>query len=180
MADTNVDAALDGSATVDPALYRELIGKFATGVGVVTALLGEREFAMTANSITSVSLDPLLVLVSFMRDSDTGQAVRKSGRFGLSVLDSVHGRDIARACARKLATDTDTQLAGVSTYRGHDGAILVEGALECLACTVEQIHAVGDHDVVIARTERVPAAQGDGRPLVFFDGSFWELDRPVS
>ena len=172
-------ANADAANPVDPGLYREVIGRFATGVGVVTAVLGDREFAMTANSIASVSLDPLLVLVSFMRDSDTGRAVRTSGHFALSVLDSVDGRDVARACARKLTTGTDDQLAGVPTYRGPRGLVLIEGAIECLACTVEQIHTVGDHDVVIARTECVPAAQGNGRPLVFFDGSFWELDQPA-
>ena len=160
---------------VDPRLYRELIGKFATGVGVVTALHGERPYAMTANSITSVSLVPMLVLVSFMRDSDTGRAVHKSGRFGLSILDSADGREIARVCTGKLSADGDNQLAAIPTYTGPHDLRFIHGAIECLVCTVEQIHTIGDHDVVIARTEPVPAAQGTGDPLVFFDGSFWQL-----
>ncbi len=160
---------------VDPRLYRELIGKFATGVGVVTALLSEGQYAMTANSITSVSLTPPLVLVSFMRDSDTGQAVRESGRFGLSILDSAGGREVARLCAGKLSAEGDNQLAALPTQTGPHDLPLIEGAIECLVCSVEQIHTVGDHDVVIARTESVPAAQGSGEPLVFFDGSFWQL-----
>jgi flavin reductase (DIM6/NTAB) family NADH-FMN oxidoreductase RutF len=165
---------------VDPRLYRELIGNFATGVGVVTALLGEQQYAMTANSITSVSLAPPLVLVSFMRDSDTGRAVHKSGRFGLSILDSADGRDVARLCAGKLSAEGDNQLDALPTHIGPHDLPLIDGAIECLVCSVEQIHTVGDHDVVIARTEPVPAAQGSGDPLVFFDASFWQLAREAT
>lgn len=167
---------------VDPADYRRLIGLFATGVGIVTATHRGRRFAMTANSITSASTDPLLVLVSFMRDSDTGEAVHRSARFGLSVLEAQRGETVARKCARKLDPgDPGDQLTGIPTHEGPGGLPLIAGALECLVCTVEQTHAMGDHDVVIARAERVVEAEApDAEPLVFYDGAFWRLERRAS
>lgn len=169
----------DDAKPVDPADYRKLIGLFATGVGIVTATHRGRRFAMTANSITSASSEPLLVLVSFMRDSDTGEAVHRSARFGLSVLGAEQGEVLARRCASKLDPgDQGDQLTGVPTYEGPGGIPLIAGALECLACAVEQTHAIGDHDVVIARAERVAAPEApDAEPLVFYDGGFWRLDR---
>lgn len=171
-----------GARPVDPADYRKLIGLFATGVGIVTATHGGRRFAMTANSITSASTDPLLVLVSFMRDSDTGEAVHRSARFGLSVLEAERGESIARKCAAKLdPSDLGDQLTGIPTHEGPGGIPLIAGALECLACVVEQTHAVGDHDVVIARAERVVEPEApEAEPLVFYDGSFWRLDERAS
>ena len=163
---------------VDPGEYRSLIGRFATGVGIVTAHHGERRYAMTANSITSASADPPLVLVSFMRESDTGDAVRRSGRFGVSILEAEQGRAIAGRCARKLdPQESGNQLSGISTHEGPDRVPLIAGALECMACVVDQIHTIGDHDVVIGRAVRVPESEAPGEPLVFYDGRFWRLDQ---
>ena len=171
----------DAGGPVDPGSYRAAIGRFATGVTIVTATHRGRRLAMTANSITSISLEPRLVLASFMHESDTGAAVRSSGRFGLSVLEAELGRDIARRCAGKLdPQEGDDQLAGIATYTAPDGLALIDGALECLICSVEQIHTVGDHDVVIGRAERVPEAEAPGEPLVFYNGGFWRLGRAPS
>lgn len=153
-----------------------MIGRFATGVGIVTANWSGERYAMTANSITSVSTEPLLVLASFMRESDTGDAVRRSARFGLSILEAERGREIAQRCAGKRdLTAAQDQLDGLATVAGPGGVPLITGALECLVCVVEQIHAIGDHDVVIGRATRVAEAEGAGEPLVFYDGSFWRL-----
>ena len=165
---------------VDPDEYRSLIGLFATGVGIVTARYGDRRYAMTANSITSASTDPLLVLVSFMRESDTGKAVSRSGRFGLSVLETKYGRAVARHCASKHnQSESVDQLADLSTCEGPHGIPLINGALECLTCIVEQTHSVGDHDVAFGRATRVPECQGIGEPLIFYDSQFWQLDQPA-
>ncbi len=178
---SDADAAHQTADPIDPAAYRRMIGRFATGVAIVTAAQGDQRFAMTANSITSVSREPLLVLASFMRDSDTGAAVRRSGRFGLSILEAEGGRELASRCAGKLEPSEGTdQLTGVATCLGPDGVPLIDGALECLLCTVEQIHTIGDHDVAIGRGQRVPEAEGPGEPLVFYDGGFWRLGVPSS
>ena len=171
----------DHGSADGPVAYRALIGRFATGVGIVTAAHAGRRLAMTANSITSISLEPRLLLASFMHDSETGAAVRGSGRFGLSILEAERGRDIARRCAGKLdPQEGDDQLAEIATCTGPDGLALIEGALECLTCSVEQIHSVGDHDIVVARARRVPEAEAAGEPLVLYEGTFWRLGEPPS
>ena len=84
------------------------------------------------------------------------------------------------ARASSIRKEGDDQLAGIATYTAPDGLALIDGALECLICSVEQIHTVGDHDVVIGRAERVPEAEAPGEPLVFYNGGLWRLGRAPS
>ena len=159
---------------VDPLAYRAAIGRFATGVAIVTALHGERRLAMTANSLTSVSVEPRRILVCFMHDSGTGRAVRETRSFALNILDATHGPELARRCARKAELDED-QLADVPTSPGPRGLPLIDGCLEHLVCTVERTHVVGDHDVVIAAAKPAKQARTGSAPLVFYDGGFWHV-----
>jgi flavin reductase (DIM6/NTAB) family NADH-FMN oxidoreductase RutF len=168
---------LVGATAIDPLEFRRAIGRFATGVTVITATHGGRRYAMTANSVTSASIDPPLVLVCFMHDSETGSAVRASGTFALNVLRAEGGRELARSCARKLAPGED-QLAGVATTSGPGGLPLLDDALEQLACTVVQATVVGDHEVVLARAEPIAPVAADADPLVFYRGAFWRLATP--
>ncbi|MFQ5426708.1 MAG: flavin reductase family protein, partial [Gaiellales bacterium] len=153
-----------GTAPLDGDLYRRAIGRFATGVTIVTALHEGRRLAMTANSLTSASIDPPLVLVCFMHDSETGAAVRASRRFALNVLDADRGPDLARRCAAKAEPGRD-QLADVRTRDGPFGMPLIEGALECLSCEVNLIRTVGDHDLVIAAGAHLEPAHDGTEPL---------------
>ncbi|MEZ5099896.1 MAG: flavin reductase family protein [Thermoleophilia bacterium] len=162
---------------LDSRAYRRTIGRFATGVSVLTAAHDGRRFAMTANSITSVSLEPPLVLACFMQDSDTGRAIRASGFFGLNVLDALRGEALARRFARKAEGDED-QLAGVDVHEGPHGLPLLEGCLEHLVCRVDCVHVVGDHDVVVAHAECVDLPPAGSEPLVWYAGGFWAL-RPL-
>ncbi len=169
------DAMSDaGTASVDKLAYRAAIGRFATGVAIVTAVHGGRRLAMTANSLTSVSVEPRRILVCFMHDSDTGLAVRDTRSFALNVLAATQGPELARKCARK-AEPAEDQLEGVPTSALPNGLPLIDGCLEHLLCTVEQTHVVGDHDVVIARAELVRQPGTSSEPLVFYNGGFWRV-----
>ena len=76
--------------------FRALIGRFATGVTVITSEHKGRRFATTANSLTSVSLQPLIILVCFAKNSETRRAVMESSKFGVSVLDAERGEALSR------------------------------------------------------------------------------------
>lgn len=162
---------------LDSRAYRRTIGRFATGVSVLTAAHEGRRFAMTANSITSVSLDPPLVLACFMQDSDTGHAIAATGFFGLNVLEAGRGEQLARRFARKVEAGED-QLAGVEVLDGPHGLPLLGDCLEHLVCKVDRVHVVGDHDVVVAHAESVDAPRVETQPLIWYAGGFWEL-RPL-
>src|ERR1700710_1785832 len=92
------DPALSAEAP-DPSAYRRAMGRFATGVTVVTARAGDIDHAMTANTFTSVSLEPLLVLICVEREARFHDAVIEAGQWGVSVLDGS-----ARAVSEWLAT----------------------------------------------------------------------------
>ena len=85
----------------DPELFREVFGRFATGVAVVTSAASAASGGMTANALCSLSLEPLLALVCFENNARTLPIVRESGRFGVNVL-SADQEDVARVFASKV------------------------------------------------------------------------------
>jgi flavin reductase (DIM6/NTAB) family NADH-FMN oxidoreductase RutF len=152
---------------VEPALFRTVIGHFATGVTVVTA---PGPVGMTANAVASLSLDPLLMLVCFDNDARTLQEVRATGRFGVNVLASGQ-EDLARRFAGKEEGKFDDV-----PYALHDGIPVLDGALAWVGCRLEQLVPGGDHRIGIGAVTAAEAAEGD--PLVWFRGrygSFTEL-----
>ncbi len=148
--------------------FRECIGAFATGVTVVTSRVGPTAAGMTLNSFTSVSLDPLLVLVSLAHGTRTLEAVRRSDRYAVNVLHR-RQRDVALAFARPGASFP----AGV-TVVDPAGYVVVRHALAVLRCHVFDIVAAGDHDLVLG--EVVDFEGSGGEPLIFHRGAFGGLD----
>lgn len=144
---------------------RLAMSRLATGVTVVTASAGGHDHAMTANSFTSVSLDPPLVLLCVQQDRGFHEAVTASGRWGVSVL-----AESQRATASWLSTPgrpLHGQLERVPHYRSESGVVLLEGALAVLECETVQAHAAGDHVIVVAQVLRAEHTDR-GEPLVYF------------
>jgi flavin reductase len=133
---------------VDPATFRHVAGRFATGVCVVTAVSQGMDHAMTANSFASVSLDPLLVLVCVEQDARFHDAVVDAGQWAVSILAAS-----ARPAAVWLATrgrPLHGQLAPVPHHRGPaTGAALLDRSLATLECRTWAIHPGGDHSIVV-------------------------------
>lgn len=148
------------------AQYRDVIGHFATGLCVVTVQSPEGPVGMTANALTSVSLDPLLLLVCFDRGSRTLPIAREHGRFGVNVL-AAHQRDLALLFASKRPEGE--KFAGVA-HRLHDGVPVLEGALAWLGCELTELVEAGDH--VIGLGAVLLAEAGEGEPLVWYRGGF--------
>jgi 3-hydroxy-9,10-secoandrosta-1,3,5(10)-triene-9,17-dione monooxygenase reductase component len=155
-------------ASLDPEVFREVFGRFATGVAVVTAAGPSGAGGMTANAICSLSLDPLLALVCFENRARTLPIVRESGRFALNIL-SAGQEPIARVFASKLPEGE--KLQGVD-HRVVHGAPIIDGALAWSVCDVHQLIAGGDHTICIGRV--VELGLGDGDPLLFYAGTYRE------
>jgi len=148
--------------------FRDVVGAFATGVTVVTSRIGTTYAGMTLNSFTSVSLDPLLVLISLAHGTRTLEMVHKCDRFAVNVLHR-RQRDVALAFARP----------GAAFPEGHTvvdpaGYLVVMHSLAILRCQVFSIHAAGDHDLVVG--EVVDFEGSGGEPLIFHRGAFGGLD----
>src|SRR5246127_5634172 len=113
------------TAVPDPELFREVFGRFATGVAVITSAAAGASGGMTANALCSLSLDPLLALVCFENNARTLSIVKESGRFGVNVL-AAHQEEVARVFASKLPEFE--KLEGVA-HRFHQGVPIIDGAL---------------------------------------------------
>jgi flavin reductase (DIM6/NTAB) family NADH-FMN oxidoreductase RutF len=153
----------------DAKALRQTLGRFATGVTVITTTGedGER-YGMTANSLTSVSLEPPLLLVCFSWGTRTADAVLESRKFGVNILS---GRQLA--ISKRFSTQGADHFADVQTEDGPLGVPLISNSVAQLVCTVSQEIEAGDHVIVVG--EIVHAYFRDGQPLCFFGGSYGDF-----
>ena len=151
---------------VAPEHFRSVMGRFATGVTVVTVAAPDGPVGMTANAVCSLSLNPLLLLVCFDNQARTLPVVRETGRFGVNVLSN--GQDaLARLFASKLPERE--KFAGVP-HTVHDGIPVIEGVLAWVGCRLERLVPGGDHTIGIGAVESAEA--GHGEPLLYFRGDY--------
>jgi flavin reductase (DIM6/NTAB) family NADH-FMN oxidoreductase RutF len=153
----------------DPELFREVFGRFATGVAVVTSAASQASGGMTANALCSLSLDPLLALVCFENNARTLLIVREAGRFGVNVLGS-HQEDVAEVFASKVP---ESEKLEAIAHRLQDGVPIIEGALSWVVCTLRELIAGGDHTIAIG--EVVAMGLGDGDPLLWYGGQYHDV-----
>ena len=152
---------------IPPRVFRDSVGEFATGVTVVIAERDGEAAGMTLNSFTSVSLDPLLVLVSLGHGSRTLRAIHASGRFTVNVL-ARHQREVAVDFAAVGAP-----FPAEHATRTHDGFLVVADAAATHQCIVQEVIRAGDHDLVLGLV--VGITHRGGEPLVFHRGRFGGL-----
>ncbi len=152
-----------------PELFREVFGRFATGVAVVTSASPTASGGMTANAVCSLSLEPLLALVCFENSARTLPIVRESGRFGVNVL-AAHQEDVARVFASKVPEPE--KLEGVP-HQLRSGVPIIDGALSWVACSLRELIAGGDHTIAIG--EVVEMGLGDGDPLLWYAGQYHDF-----
>jgi flavin reductase (DIM6/NTAB) family NADH-FMN oxidoreductase RutF len=161
---------VESRTAIDPARFREVIGRFPTGVAIVTADGPDGPSGLTTNAVTSLSLDPMLLLVCFDNASRTLPAVRDAGRFAVNVLRAGQ-EDLAAVFASKRVA---RQKFEAVTHRVAHGVPVLDGALAWLACDLEALHAAGDHTIGIGRVTHLDADPA-GEPLVFFGGGYHRL-----
>ena len=159
-----------GASTAVPLeVFRDVIGRFASGVTVITTTADGADFGTTASAVSSLSMDPPMLLICLNKTSDTQAAVLKSGVFGVNILAEDQG-EVAYRFAKKGQNKFD----GLSLLRGRTGVPLVENALAHLECEVDETVTGGTHTVFLARVRQ--AAGGEGAPLTYFRGRFGRLE----
>src|SRR4051794_35006487 len=142
---------------VGPERFRTVMGRFPTGVTVVTAMGPEGPVGMTANAVTSLSLEPLLLLVCFDRTARTLPVVREAGRFGVNVL--ARGQEeLARRVASKAREEE--KFAGVP-YTVDAGVPVLEGAHAWLGCDLQRLVEGGDHTIGIGAVHAAELGVGE-------------------
>lgn len=151
-----------------PERFRDVIGHFASGVTVITTRAGDRPLGTTASAVSSLSLEPPMLLVCLKHDSETRAGVVRSRRFAVNVL---HEGQVALA-ARFAGKGAD-KFDGVAIADGAAGVPLIAGALAHLECEVADEVTGGTHTVFLGAAVRATA--GSGRPLAYFRGRFGQL-----
>jgi flavin reductase (DIM6/NTAB) family NADH-FMN oxidoreductase RutF len=162
----------ESAAEISAAEFRQAIGHFATGVTVVTSIGVDGEpVGTTASAVTSLSLDPPLVLVCFDRLSLTLQAVRAHGAFVVNVLAAPQ-RHLSANFARRGA---GAAWNGVRHRLGPTGSPRLDGVLAALECTVTDSFPGGDHEIIVGRVHDVETSGNDAAPLLYWRGGYSSL-----
>jgi 4-nitrophenol 2-monooxygenase / 4-nitrocatechol 4-monooxygenase, reductase component len=151
--------------------FRDLIGRFASGITVVTTLMDGAPYGTTASAMTSVSLTPPMLLVCMNRQSLTGQAIARSGHFAVNVLAEDQGF-LADLFARKGSSFADLRVTP-----GVRGAPLLVDALATFECRVTDTVQAGTHSVLIGAVDRADGRPG--MPLAYFLGRQSRLSVPA-
>ena len=156
---------------LDALEYRRVVGRFATGVTVVTTVLDGQHHALTANSFTSVSLEPFLVLFCPEKVARFHDAVLASGTFAVSVLAQGQ-QGVSRHFAvrgRPLAEQFDGVPHSIGPWTG---SVLIDGSLATLECRTTSTTDAGDHTVVIGEVLGLGVPHPTGEPLLYYEGRY--------
>lgn len=151
---------------VEPALFRQLLGRFATGVTILTTRTpGGEPIGMTASSVASVSLAPPLVLVSVDQRHDMHAALEAASHFVLNVLAADQ-----EALSRRFAADEPNRFGGVGFHPNKQGIAVLDGVLAHIECEKQANIAAGDHTVFLGLV--VGGTVTDRRPLLYYRGGY--------
>jgi flavin reductase (DIM6/NTAB) family NADH-FMN oxidoreductase RutF len=148
--------------------FRDTIGHFATGVTVVTALGASGPAGMTTNAVTSLSLDPMLLLVCFEQRSRTLEVVRECERFAVNILRA-GDTELASVFASKLVGPEKFEAV---THREAHGVPVLDRALAWIACSLLELQPAGDHVIGIGEVIGMDVVDADDDPLVFYRGAY--------
>jgi len=164
---------------IEPDVFRMVMGHFVTGVTVVTALDGGRPFGITVNALSSVSLQPPLVMVALDRRRFLTPIVRAEGRYAVNVL----GEDqqaLSDCFAGAPVTPGRDAFCGAAWHPGPTGLPLLDGAIATIECTVVETFSAGDHDLFIGRVDTLGSQAGEVMPLLYYRRRYLRIEHAAS
>ena len=153
---------------VDEQLQRMVMGRFATGVTVITTQAGDEKCGMTANAVMSLSLNPSLLVISVDKYSHMHSALLKSNCFAMNVLKKEH-----ESLSRRFAQKGPKDFSDLDCTVAKTGSPIFENALAYADCKIVEVLSGGDHDMFIG--ELLVAESFDGEPLIFYSGEYASL-----
>ena len=161
-------------STIDPATFRSVLGRFPSGVTVVTVRDDQQyDHGMTVSAFCSLSLEPPLVLICIDKSASLHgvlAAGNTASRFAVNILEA--GQE---EIARRFAEEYPNRFEGIGFTRGTTGAPILEDCLAVIECEVQSRHPAGDHTIVIGAV--VASATSEGSPLLYYRGGYAALER---
>lgn len=168
---TATNASSQNRMNLDPDTFRAALGRFATGVTVVTTRSADGDdHGMTVSAFSSVSLVPPLVLVCIGHDASIYGVLAQAPYFAVNVLSA--GQE---ALARRFAETGAQRFAGIGYSRGERGMAVLNDVLAHVECRRVAAHEAGDHTIIVGETEN--AVVREGRPLLYYRGGYAQLER---
>ena len=159
--------------------FRLVMGHFVTGVTVVTALDGDRPFGITVNALSSVSLDPPLVMVALDRRRFLTPIVRAAGRYAVNIL-AEDQQDLSDCFAGASVDPGREQFCGAAWHPGRTGLPILDGASAALEVTVVQTFSAGDHDLFIGRVDALTDEARHPMPLLYYRRRYLRIERAAT
>lgn len=157
---------------IEPALFRQLLGCFPTGVAVITTRGPDgRPAGLTCNSFSSVSLEPPLVLFSLRKASRLLETFQRAEGFAINILSQRQDALSGRFASSRI----EDKFAGVDWYPGRLGMPIVGESLASFECSVFACHEAGDHYVFIGEVKHMAGGPADHQALVFYKGAYMML-----
>jgi 4-nitrophenol 2-monooxygenase / 4-nitrocatechol 4-monooxygenase, reductase component len=159
----------DATGQFDPAVFREVISNFMSGVVIVTARHDDSVQGMTVSAISSLSLEPPMLVICLNRKARTQELVHRSGAFAINILGEEQGH-----LADRFASKLDDRFAGVPHHPGLTGAPVLDGVHGVVECRVDEAVTGGSHRVFLGLV--VHAEGGEGTPLAYYRGKFGRFE----
>lgn len=154
---------------IDAVTFRRVIGNLASGVTVITTRLRDTDFGMTASSVTSLSMEPPMMLICVNNAVPTSRAIKETGRYGVSIL-----RQAQEDVAYNFAAPSDDKFRGIDITRTRGGTPMIGGALAQIECEVVEEVIGGTHTVFLGQV--LTATATEGPPLTYFRGGFGRFE----
>ena len=167
------------ASEIAPDVFRMVMGHFVTGVTVVTALDGDQPFGITVNALSSVSLEPPLVMVALDRRRFLTPIVRAAGRFAVNIL-SEDQQALSDCFAGAPVTPGRDRFCGAAWHRGAMDLPLLDGAIATLECTVVETFSAGDHDLFIGRVETLANEPEHPMPLLYYRRRYLRVEHSAT
>jgi flavin reductase (DIM6/NTAB) family NADH-FMN oxidoreductase RutF len=157
--------------TLDPTTYRATLGRFASGITIITARDAEgRDVGMTVSAFSSLSLTPPLVLICIDNAASVAPVLEHCETFAVNIL-----ADDQEELSRRFAKRELNRFEGVPVTRGELGVALLDGALANLECRVSARQPGGDHTILIGEVKAANLREGE--PLLYYRGAYRRLER---
>lgn len=164
---------------LDSDIFRRVMGHFVTGVTVVSAFDGAQPFGITVNALSSVSLDPPLVMIALDRRRFLTPIVRSTGRYAVNIL-SEDQQALSDCFAGAAVQPGRDAFCGAAWHPGETGLPLIDGAIATLECTVVETFSAGDHDLFIGRVDTLANQPEHPMPLLYYRRRYLRIEHAAT
>lgn len=164
-------ASARSTTSPDPRRFRDTIGLFATGVAIIIGRAGDEVLAMTVNAVSSVSLDPMLVMFCPAKKARFAERLGSLAAFSINIL-----RQEQQALSTYFAGGWKEPTPPPFRFVPARSAPRLEGSLATIDCALEKLIDAGDHWLVIGRVRDLHSGIGPHRPLLFYQGRYQSID----